>query len=62
MRGALRLTVDEVVKSQNLGWWRRKFKIKARKSRGLRPTYGTPQRLRDAAQRRNWTFYAAIKK
>jgi hypothetical protein len=26
------------VKSQNLGWWCRKFKFKARKSRGVRST------------------------
>jgi diguanylate cyclase (GGDEF)-like protein len=38
----------------------KKVQDTARKSRGVRRTLGTPQRLRDAAQRRNWT-YAAIK-
>jgi hypothetical protein len=53
--------IDEAVKSPNFGWWCRKFKFKARKSQRREAYSSAPQRLRDAAQRRNWTFYAAIR-
>jgi hypothetical protein len=39
----------------------KKVQVTARKSQRREGYLCTPQRLRDAAQRRNWTFYAAIK-
>jgi len=69
------LKIDELVKSKKskLRWQSKKLQVSiqvelaksrlagARKSRVMRRTYRTPQSQRDEAQRRNWTFYEAIK-
>jgi hypothetical protein len=48
-------------KKYKIRQFRKKAKLRRANLSGVRRTQGTPQRLQDAAQRRNWTFYAAIR-
>jgi hypothetical protein len=53
-------TVDEPEKSQNSDSFEDSANFKARKSQRREAYLFTPQRLRDAAQRRNWTFCGTV--
>jgi len=53
--------ITRFVRSQNWDGKVKSFKFKARESRVMRRTHCTPQSQRDEAQRRNWTFYEAIR-
>jgi hypothetical protein len=53
--------LDGFEKSHPLGRLCKKAKVKARKSRGARRTYSTPQRQLDEAQRRDWPFYKVVR-
>jgi len=53
--------IDEVVKSRKLDGTVKSFRCKARKSDGMRRTYLYAAMTEDAAQRRRWTFYEAVK-
>jgi|WetSurSiteA1Bulk_404760.scaffolds.fasta_scaffold03009_5 hypothetical protein len=53
--------VDEAVKSQKSDGTVKSFRCKARKSDGMRRTYRYAAMTEDAAQRRRWTFYEAVK-
>ena len=55
------LKIDEVVKSQKSDGTVKSSRCKARKSRGVKRTYSYAAMTRDAAQRRRWTFYEAVK-
>jgi len=52
---------DEVVKSRKSDGTVKSFRCKARKSDGMRRTYLYAAMTEDAAQRRRWTFYEAVK-
>jgi hypothetical protein len=47
---------DEAVKSQKPDGFVERSSSRRANLSGVRRTQGTPQRLRDAAQRRNWPF------
>ena len=53
--------VDEAIKSQKSDGTVKSFRCKARKSDGMRRTYRYAAMTEDAAQRRRWTFYEAVK-
>jgi len=55
------IKVDELLKSRNLDGKVKSFGFKARKSLGERRTYRYAAMTKDAAQRRKWTFYEAVK-
>jgi hypothetical protein len=52
---------DELVKRDPFRRLRKKAKVQARESRAARRTGSTPQRPRDEAQRRDWTFFEVVK-
>jgi hypothetical protein len=56
-----RIKHDEVVKSSKPDGIVKSFRCKARKSDGMRRTYLYAAMTEDAAQRRRWTFYEAVK-
>jgi hypothetical protein len=56
-----RMKFDELLKSRFSDGFLKRPKFKAREFRVVRCSWPTPQRQRDEAQRRNWTFYKAIK-
>jgi hypothetical protein len=55
-----RYLADEGVKIQNPGGFEKNAKLRRANLSGVRRTYGTPQRLRDAAQRRNCPFCGTV--
>jgi len=57
----LRLKIDEAVKSRKSDGTVKNFRCKARKSDGMRRTYLYAAMTEDAAQRRRWIFYEAVK-
>jgi len=52
---------DELVKSRKSGGKVKSSSSRRRESRVMSRTYRTSKSQRDEAQRRNWTFYEAIK-
>ncbi|MCG6906256.1 MAG: hypothetical protein LJE63_06480 [Desulfobacteraceae bacterium] len=52
---------EKPVKNENFEMAVKKVQVTARKSQRREVYYCMPQRLRDAAQRRNWAFCVAIK-
>ena len=54
-------TVDEVVKSQKSDGIVKSSRCKARKSEGMKLTYLYAAMTEDAAERRRWIFYEAVK-
>jgi hypothetical protein len=55
------LKFDEPVKSQNPDGFEKSSSSRRANLSGVRLTLCTPQRLRDAAQRRDWTFCGTVK-
>jgi len=55
------LKVVEAVKNRKSDGTVKSFRCKARKSDGMRHTYLYAAMTEDAAQRRRWTFYEAVK-
>ncbi|MFA4911341.1 MAG: hypothetical protein WC649_09915 [Desulfobacteria bacterium] len=55
------IKIDEVVKSQKSDGTVKSSRCKARKSEGMRRTYLYAAMTEDAAERRRWTFYEAVK-
>ena len=55
------LKIDEAVKNQKSDGTVKNCRCKARKSDGMRRTYLYAAMTEDAAQRRRWTFYEAVK-
>ena len=53
--------IGESVKSRKPDGTVKSFRCKARKSDGMRRTYLYAAMTEDAAQRRRWTFYEAVK-
>jgi len=53
--------IDETVKSRKSDGTVKSFRCKARKSDGMRRTDLYAAMTEDAAQRRRWTFYEAVK-
>jgi hypothetical protein len=48
--------IDEPLKNKFIDDFEKSAKFDLRKYQVVRPTFGTPQRLRDDAQGRNWSF------
>ncbi|MBI4621008.1 MAG: hypothetical protein HY739_12755 [Desulfobacterales bacterium] len=57
----LNIKGDEAVKSQKSDGTVKSSRCKARKSEGMRHTYLYAAMTEDAAERRRWTFYEAVK-
>ena len=57
----MRLKIDEAVKSRKSGGTVKSCRCKARKFDGMRRTYPYAAMTENAAQRRRWTFYEAVK-
>ncbi|HJX30539.1 MAG TPA: hypothetical protein VJ624_01670 [Thermodesulfobacteriota bacterium] len=55
------LKLDEAVKNQKSDGTVKNCRCKARKSDGMRRTYLYAAMTEDAAQRRRWIFYEAVK-
>ena len=53
--------LDEVVKSQKSDGIVKSSRCKARKSEGMKRTHLYAAMTEDAAERRRWTFYEAVK-